>query len=125
MVFWVFLTICNLILPVLMIVTGKVFMKNPPGKINVIYGYRTSHSMKNQDTWNFAHFYCGKLWWKIGWIMLPLTIIGMLPVIGKSDDIVGGLGTVIIIIECVIMFMTVFSTEKALAKKFDKDGNET
>ena len=28
--FWFFMTICNLILPVLMIVLGKVFVKNPP-----------------------------------------------------------------------------------------------
>lgn len=118
--FWVFMTICNLMLPVLMILTGKLFVKNPPNNINNIYGYRTSRSMKNQDTWNFAHLYCGKLWWKIGWGMLPISVISMLPTIGKGDDSIGILSSIIIIIECIIMFISIFFTERALTKKFGK-----
>ena len=121
--FWIFLTICNLVIPVLMIILGKVFIKNPPKTINRIYGYRTPRSKKNQDTWNFAHLYCGKLWWKIGWVMLPLSVIGMLPAIEKNDTIVGEVGTVVIIAECIALCMTIFFVERALAKKFDKDGN--
>lgn len=116
--FWVFMTSCNLFLPVLMILIGKLFVKNPPNKINNIYGYRTSRSMKNQDTWNFAHLYCGKLWWKIGWSMLPLSVISMLPALGKNDDNIGILSSIIIIVECIIMFISIFFTERALAKKF-------
>ena len=121
--FWIFLTICNLMIPALMIVIGKVFIKNPPKTINGIYGYRTSRSRKNQDTWNFAHLFCGKLWWKIGWVMLPLAVISMLPVIKKNDNIVGGVSAAVIMVECIAMFMTIFLVERALAKKFDKDGN--
>ena len=121
--FWIFLTICNLMIPVLMIVLGKVFIKNPPKTINRIYGYRTSRSMKNQDAWNYAHLYCGKLWWKIGWVMLPLAAIGMLPVIGKNDDIVGGVSAVVVTAECIALFVTIFFVERALVNKFDKDGN--
>ena len=118
--FWIFLTICNLLIPVLMIVLGKVFIKNPPKTINGIYGYRTPRSKKNQDTWNFAHLYCGKLWWKIGWVMLPLSVIGMLPAIEKNDTIVGEVGTVVIIEECIVLVVTIFFVERALAKKFEK-----
>lgn len=121
--FWIFLIMCNLLIPVLMIVLGKVFIKNPPKTINGIYGYRTPRSKKNQDTWNFAHLYCGKLWWKIGWIMLPLSVIGMLPAIGKNDTIVGEVGTVVIIAECIALVVPIFFVERALGKKFDKDGN--
>lgn len=121
--FWVFMTICNLVLPVMMLVIGKVFMQNPPKTINGIYGYRTSRSRKNQDTWNYAHLYCGKLWWKIGWIMLPIAIIGMLPVVEKNQNIVGAFGVVIVGMECVILVMTVFCVEKALARKFDNSSN--
>lgn len=115
--FWVFMTVSNLILPVLMIVIGKVFVKNPPKTINHIYGYRTRRSMKNQDTWDFAHLYCGKLWWKIGWVMLPLSVVSMLPVVGKRDDIVGGVGGVIVTAECVVLLMTILLVERALKKK--------
>ncbi|MDE7266178.1 MAG: SdpI family protein [Lachnospiraceae bacterium] len=121
--FWIFLTLCNLLIPVLMIILGKVFIKNPPKKINGIYGYRTPRSKKNQDTWNFAHLYCGKLWWKIGWVMLPLSVIGMLPAIEKNNTIVGAVGTVVIIAECIALVVPIFFVERALGKKFDKDGN--
>lgn len=116
--FWFFMTCSNFTVPVLMIVVGKVLIKNPPKTINGIYGYRTKRSRVNQNTWDFAQLYCGKLWWKIGWIMLPLSIIGMLPVIGKNDDFVGIAGAVIITIQCIIMFVSIFFVERALAKKF-------
>lgn len=119
--FWAFLTISNLMIPVLMIVFGRVFIKNPPKTINGIYGYRTSRSRKNQDTWNFAHLYCGKLWWKTGWVMLPLSIIGMVPAVNKGDDTVGRVSGVIVMAECMILFMTIFFVEKALKKKFEEE----
>lgn len=121
--FWIFMTICNLLIPVLMIVIGRVFVKNPPKTINGIYGYRTSMSRKSQATWDFAQQYCGKLWRKIGWVMLPLSVIAMLPAVGKSDDIVGGAGAVIETVECIMLFLSILPVERALKKRFDKDGN--
>ena len=41
-------------------------------------------SMKNKDTWEFAHKYCGKVWYVCGMVMLPITVIFMLLVIGKN-----------------------------------------
>lgn len=60
--FWIFMTISNLLIPVIMMVFGKIFTEHPPTSINSIYGYRTAMSKKNQDTWDFAHAYCGRLW---------------------------------------------------------------
>lgn len=117
--FWIFMTICNLMIPVLMIVIGKVFIKNPPKKINGIYGYRTFRSRKNQETWDFAQQYFGKVWWKAGWGMLPLSVISMLPAMGKSGEIVGGLGGIIVTVECVTMVAAILFVERALAKEFE------
>ena len=62
--------IFNLLIPVLMIIFGRIMYKHAPKSINGVYGYRTSMSMKNEDTWKFAHDDCGRLWYKIGLIML-------------------------------------------------------
>lgn len=121
--FWIFMMICNLLIPVIMIVIGMVFVNHPPKSINGIYGYRTTMSMKNMDTWNFAHLYCGKLWRKIGWIMLPISIVVMIPLLGKSDNIIGIWGGVLETVECIILIATIFPVERALKKNFDKDGN--
>lgn len=121
--FWIFMTICNFIVPTLMIIIGRVFEKNPPKTINGVYGYRTNMSRKNQETWDFAHKYCGQLWWKIGWIMLLVSTAAMLPFWGKSDDTVGFWGGIIAMMQCVILEAAIIPVEKALKKNFDKDGN--
>lgn len=121
--FWIFMMICNLLIPVIMIVIGTVFVNHPPKSINGVYGYRTTMSMKNMNTWNFAHLYCGKLWRKIGWIMLPISIVVMIPLLGKSDNIIGIWGGVLETVECIILIAAIFPVERALKKNFDKDGN--
>lgn len=68
--FWWFMLCCDLIIPVLMIVIGRLMWKRPPQRINSLIGYRTSRSMKNMDTWLFAHHYSGKLWWRTGWVII-------------------------------------------------------
>ena len=50
--FWIFMFMTTLLIPVMMIVFGLIFLKNPPKEINWAYGYRTSMSMKNQETWD-------------------------------------------------------------------------
>lgn len=121
--FWFFMLFMNLLIPFTMIGFGKYFMKSAPGNINIVFGYRTSMSMKNQDTWEFAHEYCGKLWFKWGKITLILTVIAMLFLLGKSVDTIGSWGGVICIIQLVPLIAVIVPTENALRKTFDKDGN--
>ena len=49
--FWIFMLIMDLLIPFTMIGFGKMFLKKAPDQINYVFGYRTSMSMKNQDTW--------------------------------------------------------------------------
>ena len=121
--FSIFMFICNLIIPVLMIVLGRIMWKNPPKNINGVYGYRTTMSMKNMDTWKFAHEHSGKLWWKAGWIMLIPTILVQLPFMKSNEDVVGTVGAILCTIQCVVLIATIFPTEKALKANFDKNGN--
>lgn len=120
--FWWFMFFCNLLIPVLMIVSGRMMWKHCPKKINGILGYRTARSMKNMDTWKFAHDYCGRLWWKAGWIQLIPSILVQIPFYRSSDNIIGIVGTVICTVQCVILIASIFPTERALKKKFSEDG---
>ncbi len=120
--FWWFMFICNLLIPILMIVGGRMMWKCPPKKINGVLGYRTNRSMKNIDTWKFAHNYCGRLWWKIGWIMLIPSAIVQLPFFNNSDSTVGTVGGIICVIQCVILIVSIFPTERALRRNFTDDG---
>ena len=120
--FWIFMFVCNLLIPIIMIGFGGAMKKHAPKEINGIYGYRTSMSMKNVDTWNFAHQYCGKLWWMLGWIMVPITVFLMLLLLGSGIDMTGIWGGIICILQCVALVVSIYPVEKALRKNFDKNG---
>ena len=121
--FWIFMMIINLILPITMILLGRYYSRKAPKNINWVYGYRTPMSTKNKETWEFAHKYFGKLWYKFGIILLPVSIVAMLFVLGKSENIIGIAGEIICGIQVVMMVLVILPTEHALKKNFDKDGN--
>ena len=81
---WFMMLGFNLLIPAIMLGAGKLFSKDAPKDINWIFGYRTTMSMKNEDTWAFAHKGAGAFWWKWGWVTLVVTIIAMLLLIGLS-----------------------------------------
>ena len=117
--FWIFMLLMDLIIPLTMIGFGRYFIKNTSKEINALFGYRTCMSMKNKDTWEFAHKYCGKIWYACGLIILPITVIFMLLVIGKSNDYVGTAGGIICGIQLIPLIGSVFPTEITLKRIFD------
>jgi len=120
--FWIFMVVVLLITPLTMIGFGKCFIKAAPKEINMGFGYRTSMSMKNKETWQFAHNYCGKLWYNAGKILL-LSLLPMIFVIGKDNDTIGNLGLIIMVVQMFFLICPIFPTERALKKNFDKNGN--
>lgn len=120
--FWIFMLIMDLLIPLTMIGFGKYFIKNAPKEINAAFGYRTSMSMKNKDTWEFAHKYCGKIWYVCGLMILPITILFLLLVIGKSKDYVGTAGGMICGMQLIPFLGSIVTTEIALKKTFDENG---
>lgn len=120
--FWWFMLCCDLLVPLIMIVFGRVLWKHPPGGINMVYGYRTKRSMQNEDTWKFAQGYCGRIWWKTGWIMLILSALVHLPFRSGSQDAVGWFGAVLGTVQCIVLIVSVFPTERALKKNFGSRG---
>jgi len=113
----------SLFIPLIMIGFGSYFVKKAPSKINAIFGYRTNMSMKNQDTWKFAHNYCGKLWQTLGLIMLPLSACAMLFVAEKEAYHISICGCTLVIIQMIFLAWPIIPTEKALRKNFDKNGS--
>ncbi len=119
----IFIFVSNLIIPIMMLFFGITFKNEGPKKINGFYGYRTSMSMKNKETWDFAHRYCGRLWTKLGFITLFLSIIISLIILSFDDKIQGIVVATIVTIQTIILVASIFPVEKELKKNFDKDGN--
>ena len=120
--FWWFMFVCDLLIPMLMIVIGRIMWKHPPRKINDVVGYRTTRSMQNMDTWKFAHDYCGRLWWKTGWIILIPSVLIHFPIYNSSKGIIGTVGGILCTIQCVILLISIFPTERALKRNFTDEG---
>lgn len=119
---WWFWLICDLFIPLVMIVVGRMTWKHCPKNINSLIGYRTTRSMKNLDTWKFAHEYCGKLWWKLGWLIMILTALMYIPLYQGNDNMIGIAGVVLITIQCTVLIISIYPTEKALKEHFTDDG---
>ena len=119
----VFNIVFTLFMPVLMILCGYLMYKHTPKDINCLVGYRTAMSMKNQETWDFAHNYCGRLWVKVGAVMTIISALVCVPYCFMSS----GNATVIMciaeVIQVVVLCWTIVPTERALKDNFDQDGN--
>ena len=119
---WFMMLGFNLLIPVIMLIAGKLFRTNAPKHINGIIGYRTAMSMKNEDTWVFAHKYAGSFYWKWGWLVLVFAIIFMLFILGQSVEIVSTAGCILMFLQLIPLIAVIPHTEKALHNTFDKDG---
>lgn len=117
------LLICNMIVPLIMTIFGVIIKNHPPKKINGIYGYRTSSSMKNNETWEFANTLCAVIWKKVGIIMIIATLVVTFISFNFSDSVQWIICAITVSIQTAVLIVTIFPVEKALNKNFDKDGN--
>ena len=119
---WFFMLILVLLMPLFMIGFGWMFMTNPPKDINTSFGYRTKRSMRNQDTWFFAHKHFGKTWFVCGIVLIPASLVLMFLVIGREADVIRTTGFIILGLQLFLMLGAILPTESALKKKFDEFG---
>ena len=116
------LWICSLLVLVIVSITGRMMWKHYPKNINGLIGYRTTLSMRNIDTWKFANEYCGRLWYRIGILMLIFSIIICLLFFKASYNTAFMASLILIAIQCIILVATIFPTENALKREFSEEG---
>ena len=122
--FWIFMLVMNLLTPLVMIIYGLFEKKHQKiARSKFAFGYRTVMSMKNEETWEYAHRFFGKLWFRFGIVLGLISIIPLFFVIGKDKDTVGFAGLIICFVQMAVMLLPVIPTELALRRRFDKNGN--
>lgn len=119
---WWYMLLSDCLAPVLMILLGRFMWKHCPKEINGLIGYRTAGSMKNMDTWRFANEYAGKLWWRIGWIMIVPTVLSLVPFYGGESKVISNVGLVVLAVQITVLLVSIIPVEKALKKAFHDDG---
>ena len=108
----------HLIIGPLMLVISLIFFYFPPKKINLIYGHRTTLSMKNQDTWNEANKRSIHMMLLVSALTCILQLIGIIFNINLETTIL--YATVFLVAGLIIGVIVI---EKQLKDIFDKDGN--
>lgn len=109
---------CDLFIPLGMAVAGWMFLRHPPKKIQRGYGYRSARSTKSPEAWAFAHQYCGKLWFNIGLVMLPISALIHLPFLHSDIGAFGWMSCALVTVQGIIMVGSMFPVERALKRKF-------
>lgn len=114
--------VCDLLVPFTMLIAGRMMWKHCPKHINGVVGYRTRRSMKNIETWKFAHDYCGRLWWRLGlWMIVPSVLVHI-PFYHSDEDTIGNVSLILVIVQCIALVLSILPTEHALKKRFHDDG---
>lgn len=119
---WYKMLATQLLILLIMLISGKRFSKQPPKSINNFFGIRTNMSMKNKDTWEFAHKLAGRLMWKWGWICLGVDLAVMALMWGKPEDLVEKTGMILLLSLLVPFIGITVYTDQQLRKHFREDG---
>lgn len=120
MAFRVFMAFAVLLIPGIMVFFGGLMMDHPPKTINGAYGYRTSMSMKNQDTWDYAQAACAKRWRRWGRVLALITLIVLIAALRRPAfaDVLGFYTA----FETAFLLASVAATEIDLRRTFDEKG---
>jgi len=117
---FIFLFVMTMLIPFTMIVFGMLWKSHPPKNINWAYGYRTTMSMKNKETWDFAHKFLALVWFYCGAVIAVISAI--LLIIFKNSDDFENMVTVLVLVQLVVLCLAIIPTEIALNKHFNKNG---
>jgi len=92
-------------------IAGMVMYIFPPKRINYIYGYRTSSSMKSEERWNFAQRFSAIAMIQSGLALVAFSIIGLFYSFSKSTEVIAAV--ILIILALSYLFIR---TENGLKK---------
>jgi uncharacterized membrane protein len=120
---FIFFIIITALIPLTIIGIGLIWRKRPPAKISMLYGYRTTRSMQNKETWDFAHHYIAKAWPLFGIILLPLSLPWPILFRNCGEDMLGTLVLIIVGVQMAAgLILPIVLTERALKGRFDEYG---
>jgi uncharacterized membrane protein len=108
------LILIPIIVSPIFIIAGLLLWLKPPKKINHIYGYRTSISMKSQEAWDYAQVLSGKQMVYMGLAYLSTSLLGV--IFKNTPDTLGVLISIGLMIAGVVFLFR--KMEKELRSKF-------
>ena len=59
---------------------------------------------------------------KIGWLMIIPSALIHIPLYHSDENTIGVAGGILVTVQCIILIVSIYPTEKALKKHFNNDG---
>lgn len=111
-------------MPVVMLTCGGWFVTSPPDDINGLVGYKTRMSVKNGDTWAYAHRVSG-ICWIVGGILSLICSFALayLLISGQAEG--DSCYYVLMAVQGIQLFLLLAAipiTEHMLKRRFNPDG---
>jgi len=107
----------------ILLLVGLLQVYFPPKKINHLYGYRTSSSMKNQQTWDEANRYSARYtaWTGLIILVIGIAITAVLKIVILPVKIKIALDVLAIIAPGLISMALVIAMTERHLEKFEKN----
>lgn len=117
-VLWLICLFAVLIVPLMMVILGKIYKDNPPKEINNVKGYRTRRSMASQEAWNYANKLMGKIQFTVGLCMLIVSVIVHLLFLNASLNAISIETVALVLVQSLVLVLSNVPVEKSLKEKF-------
>ena len=111
----------TMITPLFLLIFGVKWKIKTPKNRSSIFSYHTELSVKNDDTWAFAHYHISKLWIRIGII----TAIGTLVLMIYLKDNYSAMILWILVGQMLFLCATILFVDSLMKAVFDEAGNRT
>ena len=120
--FWLYMTFMAIVVPLVIVLVGLYYTKCPPEKIYTDFGYKTPLTLKNEDVWAFAHQCCGKVWIKLGLIMMPISIAIMVIPRFISENAISIFSISLFVVQCIAVYFSLRRIKATILATFDEEG---
>ena len=120
---WFYTLIGDTVVPALIAFYGWRYMRGKyPKRKKGSAGYRTIQSSRTEETWQFAHSLCGKIWFFGGIAMEVVALIVLLTRLQKDVKTIITTGIIVLLIQMGLVLLTAIPIEIGLFITFDRTG---
>lgn len=108
--------------PLLLLIFGRMYLKNPPKEANYGLGYRFWWGMASLESWTYTQKLAGKVWSLLGCVLTAVMAVVCI-ILLFMEPMAMALGAALCLLgELVAVAAACIAINVKVMKKFDKDG---
>lgn len=118
----IFSTFEDFVIPIILIVTGRVLWKHPSIDIEIRIGRKSTLRIEDEEKKERIREYCGKLECKLGVVLLIFSVLIHILYLLSSKEVIGILVMILPTVQVLCVFADFILMGRFWKKSFPKDG---